>query len=701
MIIDNIADYLQKLKKRDIKPEIFTVFEFPEDFTILEILNSIGYKLAHLWDSVKINTTTETTDDKTAQVSVTGDVDRLNFDFKIPRGKDGAPGPKGEPGVSVTVGNTTTLPAGETASVTNSGTESDPVLNFAIPQGENGEPGETGPAGPQGPKGETGDTGAVGPQGPQGEPGETGPAGPQGPQGEPGETGPAGPQGEPGETGPAGPENLVMITATASTTAQGDYTPNVNFTEALADIQVNKVVCIKLESLPGRFYIPYSSSSSEILASAGTVSGSNQSIELYTIRWAADTNIISITGTKEGCIADGGQTGQVLAKKSDESFDVEWKTIESDNVFIAYLDETVTPNTCTKTKAEMVEAYKANKNIVIIRHWKDSGSNIKDEYFTNFAGNFYSDTNWNFFANNYYIISSFDPLEISNHQLFWNNGTDVPLTSTTYYDAVKTSTYDDFTNHFTGGTTGQVLTKTANSFGWKDAGEADNPFYIVKVANDGKTDKELFDAMSAANAGKIVVLKKTNGETYFQLWSSMVILLFSSVVQNYDGTLTIYTAKWTTTDTVTFENATTYFLPGGGTTNQVLTKNSTKNGDFSWKTVSNGTNNVIIWNNGTPTQEFISQGIAPNTGSYTSVAGPLTIYYWDVVDSAVYSCNAIASFDSATSIVKYRMASQNGYRDVNISHLSNQITFTAGFNTKTNTTDNKVCVPLYIYGQFN
>lgn len=280
MIIKNIATYLENLKQKDIKPEIFTVWPFPEGLTVLEILNSIGYKLAHLWDSLKITTNTETTDDATAQVSVTGDADQLNFDFKIPRGKDGE---KGDPGVSVTVGNTTTLPAGESASVTNSGTASDPVLNFDIPQGA---------------------------------------------------------------TGPAGPDNLVMVTATASTTTQGDYTPDTSFADALADIQANKVVCIKLESLPGRFYIPYSSSSSEILASAGTVSGSNQSIELYTIRWAADTNIISITGTKEGCIADGGTAGQVLSKKSNESFDTEW--VNNATILTAPL---------TRTQDELLKLY--------------------------------------------------------------------------------------------------------------------------------------------------------------------------------------------------------------------------------------------------------------------------------------------------------------------------------------------------------
>lgn len=216
MFIENIADYLQKLKKRDIKPEIFTVFEFPDDLTILEILNSIGYRLANLFGFVKINTTTKTVDTGEASVNVTGDVDNLNFDFTIP-------------------------------------------------------------------------------------------------------------QGERGPAGAPGPENLVIVTATASTTVQGEYIPDTTYTKALADIQANKAVMIKLENVPGRYYIPYSSSNAEILASAGTVSGSKQSIELYLLKWTASNNTITITGTKEGCIADGGTAGQVLVKKSNESFDTEWK----------------------------------------------------------------------------------------------------------------------------------------------------------------------------------------------------------------------------------------------------------------------------------------------------------------------------------------------------------------------------------------
>lgn len=295
MIIHDIANYLVNLKKQDVKPDIYSVFDLPcenrypeniesEKLSILEILNAIGCRLKNLFGFIKINTTTETIDEGEAVVNVSGDGDNLNFNFKIPRGKDGLPGPKGEPGVSVSVGNTTTLPAGESANVTNTGTESDPVLNFAIPQGPQGEPGPIGPIGPQGP---------------------------QGPKGEP------------------GPPNLLIITATASATVQGEYSPDVTYSSALADIQANKAVMIKLENVAERYYIPYSASNTEILASAGTISGSNQSIELYTLKWTAQTNIITLTGTKKGCTADGGTTGQVLVKKSNESFDTEWTNVDS------------------------------------------------------------------------------------------------------------------------------------------------------------------------------------------------------------------------------------------------------------------------------------------------------------------------------------------------------------------------------------
>lgn len=221
MKIPNLIQYLQHMQERDVVPEEFTAYRFPNRYTVLQLLTAIGDKLANLWDTVKITSHTETVDTGTpANVTVTGDADNLNFNFQIPGGEKGDPGPagpkgdpgpagpKGDPGpVSVTVGTTTTTDAGTNANVTNAGTEEDVILNFSIPRGEPGETGPEGAQGPQGdpgPQGPAGKDGAPGEQGPKGEPGETGPAGPQGPQGpqgEPGPTGPQGPQGKPGKDG--------------------------------------------------------------------------------------------------------------------------------------------------------------------------------------------------------------------------------------------------------------------------------------------------------------------------------------------------------------------------------------------------------------------------------------------------------------------------------------------------------------------
>nr|DAO90897.1 MAG TPA: hypothetical protein [Caudoviricetes sp.] len=172
-----------------------------------------------------------------------------------------------------------------------------------------------------------------------------------------------GPKGDPG------PDNLVIITATASATVQGEYIPDTAYTKALTNIQANKAVMIKLEDVPGRYYIPYSSSNAEILASAGTVSGSKQSIELYLLKWTASNNTITITGTKEGCIADGGTTGQVLVKKSDESFDTEWKI----QYKIVNLEQPF-------STADLIELY---KNGTLIYVYTEDNKRLYNMYYTN------------------------------------------------------------------------------------------------------------------------------------------------------------------------------------------------------------------------------------------------------------------------------------------------------------------------------
>ena len=104
-MIPNLIQYLQNLTKRDITPEEFTVYKFPDRYTILQILQSIGNKLANIWATVKITSSTETIETgQPANVTVTGDADNLNFNFRIPGGEKGDPGPAGSKGDSGVAG---------------------------------------------------------------------------------------------------------------------------------------------------------------------------------------------------------------------------------------------------------------------------------------------------------------------------------------------------------------------------------------------------------------------------------------------------------------------------------------------------------------------------------------------------------------------------------------------------------------------
>lgn len=102
-MIPNLTEYLKNLTRRDIHPEVFTVFPFPGDYTVLQILQSIGFKLDNLWGGLKINATANTVNyDTPASVSVSGTADDLNLIFNIPRGETGltgAAGPRGPEGV--------------------------------------------------------------------------------------------------------------------------------------------------------------------------------------------------------------------------------------------------------------------------------------------------------------------------------------------------------------------------------------------------------------------------------------------------------------------------------------------------------------------------------------------------------------------------------------------------------------------------
>lgn len=275
-------------------------------------------------------------------------------------------------------------------------------------------------------------------------------------KGDKGDTGPQGPQGEPG------PDNLVIITATANATVQGEYIPDTTYSNALADIQANKAVMIKLDNVPGRYYIPYSSSNAEILASAGTVSGSNQSIELYLIKWTAQTNTITLTGTKEGCIADGGTAGQVLVKKSDDSFDTEW----ADNFTIITYDGST-------TSIDFDTAYNLlhSRLVILINTNRNISFNL------------------NIYSNSIRSVASIGP------------GVSSLIVATLYWS--KDSINFSFNPYYTipdGGSTGQVLAKKSNAIGdteWIAPPSSEIPEDYPQIREDVSKLKEDTAALQA------------------------------------------------------------------------------------------------------------------------------------------------------------------------------------------------------------
>ena len=129
-----------------------------------------------------------------------------------PQGPTGPIGPQGETGQAGPQGETGERgPKGETGDKGDKG-DAFTYSDFTKEQLE----GLRGPQGIQGPKGEKGDTGDTGPQGEKGDKGDTGETGPRGPQGDQGIQGPTGPQGEKGDTGAQGPKG-----ATGDTGPQG------------------------------------------------------------------------------------------------------------------------------------------------------------------------------------------------------------------------------------------------------------------------------------------------------------------------------------------------------------------------------------------------------------------------------------------------------------------------------------------------
>ena len=367
MIIHDIADYLVNLTCRDIKPDIYSVFDSPcdnncqdnvnhEKLTILEILNAIGCRLKNLFGFVKINTTTETIDEGEAVVNVSGDVDNLNFDFKIPNiGKTGPAGPAG-------------------------------------PAGERGPAGDPGPAGPAGERGPAGDPGPAGPAGERGPAGEPGPAGERGPAGEPG---PAGPKGDPGADGTSFKvlgryDTLTELEAAHPTGNEGDaYAVGSADNNVIYLWDTDKKAWVSVGSLqgpageqgpagPAGERGPAGPAGEQGPAGepgpAGPAGERGPAGDTGPAGPAGEQGPAGDTGPAGPGVATGGTTGQVLAKKSNANFDTEWIEPPGGGLTKTILWTNPTPNAAFTSQDVVLSDKTANYPLLFIEAYDTTGS---------------------------------------------------------------------------------------------------------------------------------------------------------------------------------------------------------------------------------------------------------------------------------------------------------------------------------------
>lgn len=212
--------------------------------------------------------TTPTTDD--VIIGVGARIPILNLGLTGPKGDPGAQGDQGEKG--------DTGLTGETGEKGDTGLQGD--------QGEKGDTGLQGETGPTGDTGPQGDRGATGDTGPQGDTGAAGPKGDTGIQGEQGNEGAKGDTGLTGDTGPQGDKGV-----TGATGLQGDIGPKGD------------------DGLQG-----------ETGAKGDTGLKGDEGPRGFT----GENGTNGLDGADGISVPAGGTTDQILAKASNDDYDMEW-----------------------------------------------------------------------------------------------------------------------------------------------------------------------------------------------------------------------------------------------------------------------------------------------------------------------------------------------------------------------------------------
>ena len=110
-----------------------------------------------------------------------------------------------------------------------------------------------------------------------------------------------------------------------------------------------------------------------------------------------------------------------------------------------------------------------------------------------------------------------------------------------------------------------------------------NDIYIVTYGVTLSTEVE-----SAYQAGKVVMCQYGSRWYILTQRTNSVAHRFSCIVQNVNYSLVLSNNTWSTTTSTMAVSSSVHSVPSGGSTGQVLTKNSNSNYDLSWTTPSGG-----------------------------------------------------------------------------------------------------------------
>lgn len=375
-----------------------------------------------------------------------------------------------------------------------------------------------------------------------------------------------------------------------------DTVPSVTLTQAKSAIGQNKIVILNRKTSDDQMYYFVSRTYVDKIRFVGYRAIYENCENPYYADWSEE-NSITFTTYSVGSVVSGGTTGQVLAKKSDDNYDVEWKDFSGGNTIVVdAVYKGTTKASISSPSITYEEAYNAalqGKNIVL-KTSSNGTSKVVYYYFLNRI-------NKNDTLANSSLVFNFEITSNNNYGAFYQ----YTLTWTT--TGFKTSYTTNRVLPTPTGNNKVLMSSSSNSVSWSDV----PGIFLVTVDSSSNMSMTLADIKKKVDNGSTPVLKLSNGEL---LWFSYEManggLYFSAITDDGNANdITIRAGEVGPTGKLEISYITHYGIPGIGTTGYILAKANntgagTNNGYTKWIPVphdipTGGTDGQILAKDGT------------------------------------------------------------------------------------------------------